>query len=78
MFHESFADCWRLRYGAEPPCDVPELAPFLRHRSVREFSEQEIGDGLLSALIAAAQSASTSSNLQLWSVVSVEDRKSVV
>ncbi len=73
MFHESFADCWRLRYGTEPPCDVPELASFLRHRSVREFSDQPIADGLLSALIAAAQSASTSSNLQLWSVVSVDD-----
>jgi len=73
MFHESFADCWRLRYGTEPPFDVPELAPFLRHRSVREFSDQPIGEPLLQALIAAAQSASTSSNLQLWSVVSVDD-----
>ncbi|MEJ5171095.1 MAG: nitroreductase family protein [Fimbriimonadales bacterium] len=72
MFQESFAECWRLRYGTEPPCDAPELAPFLRHRSVREFSEETIGEETLAALVAAAQSASTSSNLQLWSVVSVD------
>lgn len=73
MFSESFAEAWLARYGCEPSFEIPELAPFLRHRSVREFGPEPIDERTLSALIAAAQSASTSSNLQLWSVVSVDD-----
>ncbi|MCX7799569.1 MAG: nitroreductase family protein [Fimbriimonadales bacterium] len=72
MFSESFAEAWRARYGVDPGFELPELAPFLRHRSVRDFAPEPIGERTLSALIAAAQSASTSSNLQLWSVVSVD------
>jgi len=45
----------------------------VRHRSVRKYSDREVPEGLIEALIGAAQSASTSSNLQLWSVVSVQD-----
>jgi nitroreductase len=52
----------------------------LGHRSVRDYSAMPIGDETLGLLLAAAQSAATSSNLQLWSVVAVEDpqRKRVV
>lgn len=63
------------RYGSASP--VPEVAPvanlFLNHRSVRKFLDNPLASGTLEALVAAAQSASTSSNLQAWSVVSVED-----
>ncbi|HXZ10089.1 MAG TPA: NADPH-dependent oxidoreductase [Paraburkholderia sp.] len=45
----------------------------LTHRSVRAFSEHPIPDGTLETLIAAAQSAPSSSNLQTWSVVAIED-----
>jgi nitroreductase len=45
----------------------------LRHRSVRKFQPGPVSDGQLAAIIAAAQSAPTSSNLQAWSVVAVRD-----
>jgi nitroreductase len=45
----------------------------LAHRSVRKFGSREVTDDELTALIAAAQSAPTSSNLQPWSVVAVRD-----
>jgi nitroreductase len=66
-----------LRYGAgaEPAAgpwnDV--IATLLSHRSVRGFLSDPLPDGTLETLIAAAQSASTSSNLQTWSVVAVFD-----
>lgn len=49
------------------------LAVQLAHRSVRRFGPREVGDDELAALVAAAQSAPTSSNLQAWSVVAVRD-----
>ncbi len=45
----------------------------LAHRSVRKFGPRDVTDDELDALIAAAQSAPTSSNLQPWSVVAVRD-----
>src|SRR3954468_2389136 len=73
MFDETFRQAWTERYGEQPSFDFPEIAPFLRHRSVRKFSKRPVDETLMSALIAAAQSPSTSSSLQLWSVVSVKD-----
>lgn len=49
------------------------MGRLLNHRSVREYSDQPVGEELVQGLIAAAQSAATSSNLQLWSVVSVQE-----
>jgi nitroreductase len=49
------------------------LDTVLNHRSVRSFLPQKLPDGTLELLIAAAQSASTSSNLQFCSVVAVEE-----
>jgi nitroreductase len=49
------------------------LATIVNHRSVRAFLPTPLPAGTLELLIASAQSASTSSNLQLWSVVAVED-----
>ncbi|MBI1868601.1 MAG: NADPH-dependent oxidoreductase, partial [Methylocystis sp.] len=45
----------------------------LAHRSVRAYAPGRLPAGALETIVAAAQSASTSSNLQAWSVVAVED-----
>jgi nitroreductase len=45
----------------------------LAHRSVRQFGPRPVTDEELASLVAAAQSAPTSSNLQPWSVVAVRD-----
>lgn len=65
------------RYGA---LDIASLQPWnstidqlLDHRSVRSFTDKPLPQGTLETLVAAAQSASTSSNLQVWSVVAVRD-----
>lgn len=65
------------RYGADavPPAgpwnDV--IASLLSHCSVRGYRSDPLPTGTLETLIAAAQSAATSSNLQTWSVVAVND-----
>jgi nitroreductase len=73
-------DAYRLRYGSDtsfvPPAawnDV--LARQLGHRSVRAYRPDPVPDDTLAALIAAAQSAPTSGNLQLWSVVAVREEE---
>lgn len=71
------ADLLAARYGAGALPDAPLLndtiAGLLAHRSVRAFSDQKLPEGLLETLVAAAQSAPSSSNLQVWSVVAVEN-----
>lgn len=49
------------------------IALQLAHRSVRRFLSEPVSDDQLTAIVAAAQSAPTSSNLQAWSVVAVRD-----
>jgi nitroreductase len=49
------------------------LDVLLSHRSVRAYLPKPLPAGTLETLIAAAQSASSSSNLQAWSVIAVED-----
>jgi nitroreductase len=62
------------RDGAAPEGPWNEvIATILSHRSVRAFLNDPLPAGTLERLVAAAQSASTSSNLQTWSVVAVED-----
>lgn len=66
------------RYGRDDaPADAVApnaiIAALLGHRSVRAYARDPLPAGTLSTLIAAAQSAPTSSNLQAWSVVAVED-----
>jgi nitroreductase len=51
----------------------PTLETLLQHRSVRSYEDKALAPNTLELLIAAAQSASTSSNLQSWSVVAIED-----
>jgi nitroreductase len=60
--------------AAPPPLWNDTLATILNHRSVRAFLPDALPPGTLEVLVAAAQSASTSSNLQLWSVVAIEDQ----
>lgn len=56
---------------------TPVIAQMLQHRSVRRFLDTPISEAQLEAIIEAAQRASTSSNLQAWTVVAIrnEDRK---
>jgi len=71
----------RVALGARYGGDAPEVATpsnpvldlLLNHRSVRAFTAEPLEDGVLETLVAAAQSAPTSSNLQAWSVVAVQD-----
>ena len=51
--------------------DTIEL--LLSHRSVRGFLSDPLPPGTLEALVAAAQSASSSSNVQAWTVIAVEN-----
>lgn len=51
------------------------LTTLLSHRSIRAYLPNSLPPGTLELMVAAAQSASTSSNLQTWSVVAVEDAK---
>jgi len=67
----------RQRYRRD---DAPEpvawndtLQILLDHRSTRAFLPDPLPAGTVETLVAAAQSAPTSSNLQVWSVVAVED-----
>ena len=64
------------RYGAALPPAGPwneTIATLLDHRSVRGFLSDPVPSGTLETLIAAAQSAATSSNMQLWSAIAVTD-----
>lgn len=67
----------RARYGAAAPeASTPSnavLEALLSHRSVRAFLPGALPEDVLETLVAAGQSASTSSNLQAWSVVAVRD-----
>jgi nitroreductase len=65
------------RYGADA---LPTAGPWnatldllLSHRSVRGYRADALPAGTLETMIAAAQSAATSSNLQTWSVIVVDD-----
>ncbi len=65
------------RYGSDAiPAAGPwneVVASLLTHRSVRGYVPTPVPKGTLETMIAAAQSAATSSNLQTWSVVAVND-----
>jgi nitroreductase len=65
----------RYGAGAEPKAGPwnDTISLLLAHRSVRGFKPDPLPEGTLETLVAAAQSAATSSNLQTWSVVAVDD-----
>jgi nitroreductase len=70
----------QARYG-DHANDLPPLAThpvidqILSHRTVRHFLPDPLPSNTLETLIAAAQSAPSSSNLQLWSVVAVQSQE---
>ncbi|MDD3352498.1 NADPH-dependent oxidoreductase [Zoogloea sp.] len=71
------AALYQARYG-HPDTPVPDagsalIDQLLTHRSVRAYLPDPVTDDTLCALIAAAQSAASSSNLHAWSVVAVRD-----
>ncbi len=64
------------RYRERLDLSVPgndTLDTILSHRSVRAYLPNPVPFETVQLLVAAAQSAATSSNLQPWSVVAVED-----
>ncbi|CAD5249471.1 NADPH-dependent oxidoreductase [Bosea sp. 62] len=67
----------RARYRAEgqpEPAHWNEvIGQILAHRSVRSYKPDPLPDGTIETLVAAGQSAASSSNLQAWSVVAVSD-----
>ncbi len=74
------SDLLAQRYGADMPefptatfnAD-PVLTTLLAHKSIRRYKPDALPAGTLELLSAAAQSAASSSNLQVWSVVAVTD-----
>jgi len=74
----------RRRYGADEAGRVGAridsalwndvLAVQLAHRSTRKCLPENVSEDHLRAIVAAASSAPSSSNLQLWSVIAVTDR----
>jgi len=67
----------RARYGADAPeiegtADTT-LGRLLTHKSVRHYRQDALPPYMLEWMVAAAQSAATSSNLQTWSVVALQD-----
>ncbi|ABA23640.1 Nitroreductase [Trichormus variabilis ATCC 29413] len=69
----------RSRYGEIPfDYNIPwndSIGTILSHRSVRSYLPDPLPPGIIELLVAAAQSAPTSANLQSWSVVAVEDEE---
>jgi nitroreductase len=77
---EGAANPFSARYGQQegpPPPTIPwnpALEAILTHRSVRRYSARPLPDGLVELLAAAAQSAPSSSNLQAFSIVAIQDK----
>ena len=71
------ADALAQRYGTDAlPSAGPwneTIATMLDHRSVRGYKPDPVPPGTLETLIAAAQSAATSSNMQWWSAIAITD-----
>lgn len=71
----SFKDNLRARYGNDVPDVIagPVFDLLLSHRTARRFEDRPLPPRTIETLVAAGQSAASSSNLQSWSVVTVED-----
>ncbi len=68
------------RYGASAPAisrdfngNTPILETLFAHKSVRQYKSDSLAPGTVELLASAAQSASSSSNLQAWSVVALQN-----
>lgn len=72
-----WSELLKNRYGLDAPLltesEDAALRVILEHKSVRDFRPDPLPAGTLELLTAAAQSAATSSNLQTWSVIALQD-----
>ncbi|RYX86085.1 NADPH-dependent oxidoreductase [bacterium] len=83
MSNPLFAELIARRYGASTPevlrefADTanPVLETLLDHKSVRQFKKEPLAAGTVELLATAAQSAASSSNLQAWSVVALQNEE---
>jgi nitroreductase len=69
-------DALQARYGAHAPRRIlwnDTIVHLLAHRTVRAYRSDPLPEDVVPTLVAAAQSAASSSNLQLWSVVAITD-----
>lgn len=71
---------WDARFGEAPPPGTDAAVPagvarILGHRTIRRYKEESVPDGLLSVLLACAQSAPSKSDLQQYSILVVNDPK---
>lgn len=73
MYRYPANESWQKRFSCEAPDSANLFESFLQHRSVRKFSDREVSETLIKSLTGCAQSSSTSSNLQLYSIISVQD-----
>jgi len=79
MTESSFADLHQLRYGTDADRDSAALAVnerlggIIGRRTIRQFEDRPIPDGLMTQLLAAAQSGPTKSDLQQYSIILVDD-----
>ena len=74
-------DLLHSRYGPDAPripseafAENPVLNTLLAHKSVRRYRPDPLPPGTLEMLGAAAQSAASASNLQVWSAVALQDQ----
>ena len=70
------AEALALRYGDHAPEGIlwnDTIAQLLSHRTQRALRSDPLPERVIPTLVAAAQSAASSSNLQLWSVVAIHD-----
>ncbi len=72
-----FKSRFQRRYG-DTAARIPQatsdvIEHLLSHRSVRAYKPDPVSDDQIAAIVAAAQSAASSSNLHAWSVVAVRD-----
>lgn len=78
---KDFAALYRMRFGLsapdfdEPPAGLSAVERIMSRSSVRRFRAEPVGDGLLAALLACAQSAPTKSNLQQYSIIVLKDQR---
>ncbi|MEB2847773.1 NADPH-dependent oxidoreductase [Rhizobiales bacterium RZME27] len=65
----------RYGLGYEPKGIIwnEQVEHMMNHRSIRTYRADPLPEGALETMVAAAQSASTSSNLHMWSVIAVTD-----
>ncbi len=64
---------YRSESRPEPEHWNAVIGQILAHRSVRSYKPDPLPEGTIETLVAAGQSAASSSNLQTWSVVAVSD-----